>query len=392
MSFFTTNLTSEIKKIDRTTPFSAQLIERLPLTKAGSSKETFHLTLDIAGSGLTFKVGDSLGIYGQNCPLLVDRILKALHASGDESIIDPKSQVLTSLRHFLTQRANIGRSNTALLQLLCRQKISAEVREHLDTLVQPGHEEALKTFLQQHDPLDLLHLCAIEKLSLQEFCNQLSPLLPRFYSIASSQKHAPDRVDITVALSSYLHGQEQRFGVASYFLSHLAQEKATPIPLYVQPTPHFTLPHDPQTPIIMIGPGTGVAPFRGFMQERMVTASPGKNWLFFGERNRATDFFYEDYWLDLHRQNALQLDLAFSRDQADKIYVQHRLLDQQAALWSWLQEGAAIYVCGEAEKMAKAVEGAWLEIFQRQGNMSLENAKIHLRALKKEKRYLADVY
>ncbi len=374
------------EKVGRASPFSAQIIERLPLTKQGSIKTTFHLTLDIEGSGLTFKAGDSLGIFGQNNPFLVDRLLKMLSAHGNECIIDPKTKSPISLRHFLLERANIGRANIGLMHLLKGHNDSLAI------LLQPHQEEKLKSFLGEHDPLDILHLCQAQEIPLQEFCNQLSPLLPRFYSIASSQKHTPHRVDITVALSSYIHRGEPRFGVASYFLSHLAEENITPIPLYVQPTPHFTLPSNPHTPIIMIGPGTGVAPFRGFMQERIATGALGKNWLFFGECNRATDFFYEDLWLSLKTQNRLHLDVAFSRDQAEKIYVQHLMLEKQALLWSWIEEGAMIYVCGDAEKMAKAVEMSWLTIFQAQGNMSLQDATLFLRRLKKEKRYLTDVY
>lgn len=392
MNFTKVDTTSELKKIDRTSPFSAQIAERRLLTKTGSSKATYHLTLDIATSGIVFKVGDSLGVYGQNSPVLVNNILQALHASGDESIIDPKTQTLTSLRSFLSLRANIGRSNRALLQLLNSGNISAGARTQIDALLQPGEEDALKLFLQKHDPLDILRIAGRVEIPLQELCNQLSPLLPRFYSIASSQAHAPEQVDLTVALSSYLHNGEERYGVASYFLCHLAQEGETPIPVYVQPTPHFTLPSDPNAPLIMIGPGTGVAPFRGFLQERLTTGSSGRNWLFFGERNRSTDFFYEEFWLNLHAQGHLHLDLAFSRDQPEKVYVQHLLREKQAGLWSWLQEGALIYVCGDAENMAKAVEESWLEIFKQQGGMSLEEAKIYLRKLKKEKRYLADVY
>lgn len=385
MNFSAINSNNEVRKITRTSPYSAQIAERLPLTKTGSSKETFHLTLDIASSGMVFKVGDSLGVYGHNDPKLVDLLLQELRASGDETIADPKTQAPLSLRSFLLHRAHIGRSNAALLHLLNGERLFHE-------LLQPGQEEALALFLHQHDPLDILRLRTTKEILLQDFCNQFSPLLPRFYSIASSQRHTPDRIDLTVTLSSYDHRGEKRYGVASYFLCQLAREGETPVPIYLQPTPHFTVPSDPKTPIIMIGPGTGVAPFRGFMQERLATASSGKNWLFFGERNRASDFFYEGFWLDLHSQGALQLDLAFSRDQADKIYVQHRLLERQEALWAWLQDGAVVYVCGEAERMAKAVEESWLEIFQRQGGMSLENAKAYLRSLRKEKRYLTDVY
>ncbi len=375
----------EKKIVSRTAPFCAQITERLLLTKTGSSKTTYHITLDITGSEVHFKSGDSLGIYGQNDPKLVDKFMEVLQVTGEESIIDPKSQELITLRTFLTNRANLGRSNSNFLRWL----------SPMHELLQKGNEEPLRLFLQQHDPLDLLtsFIKEHQELDLLEFVKHFSPLLPRFYSIASSLVHSPDKVDLTVALSSYIHRGETRYGVASHFLCKLAKERSTSIPIYVQPTAHFTLPANSLAPMIMIGPGTGVAPFRGFMQERLATAAKGKNWLFFGECNQATDFFYEEFWKDLSRQGFLhELDLAFSRDQVDKIYVQHRLLERQETLWAWMQEGAIIYVCGDAERMARAVEETWVEIFRRQGNMTLEEAKAAIRTLKKEKRYLVDVY
>jgi sulfite reductase (NADPH) flavoprotein alpha-component len=222
--------------------------------------------------------------------------------------------------------------------------------------------------------------------------NQFAPLLPRFYSVASSPKTHPDEVHLTVALSTYDHHGELRYGVASHFLCHIAEENATAIPSYVQPTPHFTLPHNHEAHIIMIGPGTGVAPFRGFLHERLAHNAPGKNWLFFGERHRAFDFFYEEFWTSLVGQNKLRLDLAFSRDQEDKQYVQHRLTENGKELWSWLQEGAYLYLCGDADPMAKEVEATLLQIFKEHGNLAEADAKAYLKSMRHERRYLIDVY
>jgi sulfite reductase (NADPH) flavoprotein alpha-component len=195
-----------------------------------------------------------------------------------------------------------------------------------------------------------------------------------------------------VAVSTFTHSGEQRFGVASHFLCHLAEPMKTPVPLYVQPSTHFALTEDHTAPIIMIGPGTGIAPFRAFLQERLEVGSTGKNWLFFGERNQSHDFFYEDFWSHLQSENRLQLSTAFSRDQDTKTYVQHRIHEQAAEFWRWMQDGAIIYICGDAHHMAKDVAAAIEHVAKEQGNLSEEAAKAYIKALKAEKRYLLDVY
>jgi sulfite reductase (NADPH) flavoprotein alpha-component len=201
-----------------------------------------------------------------------------------------------------------------------------------------------------------------------------------------------DEVHLTVALFSFTHQAEQRYGVGSHFLCHLATPKKTPVPIYVQPAHHFTLPSDSDTPIIMVGPGTGIAPYRAFMQERMIQGASGKNWLFFGERNRKSDYFYEEEFEKLKSDGKLRLDLAFSRDQKEKIYVQHKMYENARDLWAWLQDGAYFYVCGDAHRMAKDVEHSLQNIVQKQGNMSEEAARAYVKALRTQKRYLADVY
>jgi sulfite reductase (NADPH) flavoprotein alpha-component len=195
-----------------------------------------------------------------------------------------------------------------------------------------------------------------------------------------------------VTISSYTHRHELRYGVASHFLCHLAEVDKTTIPCYVQPAAHFSLPADDQAHLIMIGPGTGVAPFRGFLQERIARNAAGKHWLFFGERHRDFDFYYEEFWNDLVRQEKLALDLAFSRDQNDKVYVQHKLYEKGAEIWSWLNQGAIFYVCGEADPMGKDVEAALHRICEDFGRLSAEESKAFVKQLRAQKRYLADIY
>ncbi len=356
----------------RTHPFPAKIKDRYLLTKSGSTKETYHVTLDLAGSGLTYKVGDSFGVYAPNDPSIVQRILQAFKLDPETVISHPRTGRSFTLKEYLETQPNLARVTTPLLKQFVPNPdpdmlASMDV---LDLALQFGHL-----------PFDLAMLL-----------KELSPLLPRFYSVASSQKLHPDEVHLLVTLTSFQHGNELRYGVASHFLCRTAKALETTIPAYVQATPHFTLPASHETPIIMVGPGTGVAPFRAFLQERVHHDAPGKNWLFFGERNQKTDFLYEEYWRSLTKENKLELDLAFSRDQKDKLYVQHRLLEKGAQVWSWLEEGAHFYVCGDADPMAKEVESAILEICMSQGRLSLDDAKAYLKKLRREKRYLADVY
>jgi sulfite reductase (NADPH) flavoprotein alpha-component len=338
--------------IDRLHPFPLMIKDRYRLTKSGSTKEIYHVVLDLKDSNLHFKAGDSIGIYAHNDPVLVERLLKALQASHD-----------ARLRDFLLYKANLSRLTPVLRQ-------GREVPDHFD-------------------PLDFFTAFPDAALPTEELMKAFAPLLPRFYSVASSLKTHPNEVHLTVSLSTYIHNGATRYGVASHFLCHLAEVGVTSIPSYVQATPHFTLPHD-DAPIIMIGPGTGVAPFRAFLQERQIRSAPGKNWLFFGERNRAFDFFYEDFWTGLVSENFLRLDLAFSRDQAEKVYVQHKILENSAEIWNWIEQGAHLFICGEADPMAREIEITFLQIFEKHGNIT--EPRVFLRSLRQQKRYLIDVY
>jgi sulfite reductase (NADPH) flavoprotein alpha-component len=357
--------------------FSTVIKKRERLTKTGSTKEVYHLVL--SNPGITFKVGDSIAVHAQNDPPLVHRILRALKAGPQIAISHPRSHEMMNLETFLLEKANLSRLPVALLKL------------HADSpVIQALLDD--KNYFATTDVLDFLLQFPQLNISPQVFANTLFPLLPRFYSVASSPITYPDEIHLMVAVSSYDHHHEHRYGVASHFLCHLAEIETTRIPCYVQPALHFTLPHDNDAPIIMVGPGTGVAPFRGFLQERLFRNAFGKNWLFFGERHREHDFFYEEFWDSLIRQNRLSLDLAFSRDQPDKIYVQHKLYDKGLHIWNWLQEGAYLYVCGDADPMARDVELTLHRIFCEHGKLSDTEAKTYLKHLRQQKRYLIDVY
>lgn len=371
------------KQFDRNHPFLASIKERELLSKPGSLKSTFHVVLDLKGSEITYQVGDSIAIYPENSLELVETTLKALGSSGNENVID-KMGVTYTLRHFFTKKANLVEVNRKLFQEIVDRQPNLEKKTHLLTL----QKDELKKYLADRYVWDFLEENREVSFTSQEFISLLMPLLPRFYSIASSQQVVGDEVHLTVAGVKYVSNGHERNGVCSYYLSDIAQYD---VPIYVQSHNGFTLPQQEHTPIIMVGPGTGVAPFRAFMQERFLKNSK-HNWLFFGERKRATDFLYEDFWSHLHSQGALQLDLAFSRDQEHKIYVQHRMEEKSAKLYEWLQNGAHFYVCGDAKQMARDVEETLLQIIQKHGNKDEKGAKEYLKTLRQEKRYLKDVY
>jgi sulfite reductase (NADPH) flavoprotein alpha-component len=303
-------------------------------------------------------------------------------------VIDSRSKETLPLRSFLLSKANLSRLTSSFLNLF----LPHDPHNSLQQLFQKENKPQLLDYLASHHPLDILELYPEAKIPLQELVAQFGPLLPRFYSVASSPKMVPQEIHLTVGLTDFMHKGEKRYGVASHFLCNLAAINKTDVSFYVQSGQHFTLPDNPDAPIILIGPGTGIAPYRAFLQERLVLRHEGKNWLFFGERNKKTDFFYEEFWNELCAQKKLRLDLAFSRDQQEKIYVQHKMEEQASDLWAWIQEGAYLYVCGDATQMAKDVEASLIKIISEQGKMSLDDAKAYLKSLRAQKRYLLDVY
>jgi sulfite reductase (NADPH) flavoprotein alpha-component len=352
--------------MSRNNPSLVKIRERYLLNKEGSSKQTYHIVLD--NPDLPFQVGDSIGVMADNDPLLVDAILEEF---GSNPMVKDRSGAQTSFRDFLLKKGNISKCTSAILKLFHAKDLPP-------------------SFLHTHQFLDILRVFPGTRPSAQELASALLPLMPRFYSIASSARMYPHEIHLTVALLTYDTVGGPRFGVGSHFLCHSAELMKTPVSIYVQPSNGFTLP-DPHASIILIGPGTGIAPFRAFLQERMALQHPGRNWLFFGERNRATDFYYADYFQSLAQTGRLYLDTAFSRDTPQKHYVQHCLWEHRSEIFSWLQSGAYLYVCGDAEKMAKDVDLTLHRIGREFGHTE-ESARNWLRSLRKERRYLLDVY
>ncbi len=383
-----TDLANSKPVYTKTSPCIAKIHSRTALNPSNKNKQTFHISLNIEGSNLHFTPGDSLGILPQNDPTLIRDLLSFMDLEPTSFVIDPRSQESLSLLNYLTSKVNLSRISTSLLETLTH---SSSKKDKITDLLHPEKKTELTSFLQGKDLLDVFEELDVSKIKPETILPHLSPLLPRFYSISSSLKSHENEVHLLVALSSYEHKKGPRFGVASHFLCNLAKENHTEIPLYVQPSKHFKIPEDSSKNLIMIGPGTGVAPYRAFLQERAALNAEGNNWLFFGERNRDTDFFYKDFWDSFSAQGKLKLSTAFSRDQEEKIYVQHKLLEEAAEVWRWLENGAYFYVCGDADKMAKDVEAALLQIIQQNGHTE-ETAKAYLKNLKVSKRYLADVY
>ena len=366
----------------RDSPALATFLTRRRLNKPGSQKETWHVEIDLSGSGLTYNVGDSLGIYPKNDPDLVEAVIKSIEAPPDFPIGG------RTLRDALIDGVSLSPAPDMLFQLISyltggdrRQKAKA-ISAGLD----PDGDAAV---------LDVL--AALQKFSgvrpdPEAFIESLDVLQPRLYSISSSPKCNPYRVSLTVDAVRYEVEKRMRFGVASTFVGDRVAS-GDRFRAYVQKAQHFALPPDPRTPIIMVGPGTGVAPFRAFLQERQATKSPGRNWLFFGHQHSNHDFFYEDELIAMRSGGLLtRLTLAWSRDADEKIYVQHRMKEVGRDLWAWLTEGAHFYICGDATRMAKDVERTLVDIIAEQGARSPAEAVNFLSELKRLGRYQMDVY
>jgi sulfite reductase (NADPH) flavoprotein alpha-component len=373
-------------------PLPAKLLENRVLNKDGSGKDTRHLVVDIAGSGLTYHVGDSLGVYASNRPQLVDEIVELLGATGNEPVTPPRLPGPLSLREALTSKLSLAGPTRKILETLAATTTDPQEKARLDALLAPGAEELRETFLGQREYIDLLEEFPAGKLTPQELVDHLRRLMPRLYSIASSPLLYPGQVHLTVAPVRYESNGRRRYGVCSTFLADRVTRRKTPIPVFVAES-HFGLPDDLTKDVIMVGPGTGVAPFRAFAQERVATRAPGRNWLFFGDQHEATDYLYGDEWKRLLAEGSMaRVDLAFSRDQAQKVYVQDRMRESAAELWSWIKGGAHFYVCGDAHRMAKDVDSALHEIIATNGALGPEEAILYVKQMKKDKRYQRDVY
>ncbi|HEY5912232.1 MAG TPA: sulfite reductase subunit alpha [Verrucomicrobiae bacterium] len=377
----------------RKNPFWAELIRHDRLTKPGSLKDTRHFVLSLAGSGLRYAPGDSLGAFGRNSPQLVDELLELLDFDPETPVNDPKGQP-TKLRTTLLLDYTLNRANRKVMSGLAERVPQGEQRNRLMEIL--DNSDVLSEYLNTRDYVDVLKEFSEARFATAEgFLAHLSPVNPRLYSIASSPQAHPGEVHLCVAIVRYdTHGRPKK-GLASGFLADHADMFVKDIPVYVQESRTFRLPADDAADIIMAGPGAGIAPFRAFIEQRIVEGARGRNWLFFGEQHPATDFLYEEELLAWQRHGKLhRLDLAFSRDQEHKIYVQHRMMEQAKELWDWLQNGAYFYVCGDAKHMAKDVHQALIEICRAQGGLSAEAAAEHVNTtlMKTEKRYLRDIY
>ncbi|MCK8101268.1 assimilatory sulfite reductase (NADPH) flavoprotein subunit [Bacillus sp. 2CMS4F] len=372
----------------RTNPFRAEVLENLNLNGRGSNKETRHVELSLEGSGLTYEPGDSLGVYPENDPVLVDLLLQEMNWDPEEIVTLNKQGDVRPLKEALISHYEI----TVLTKPLLEQAAHLTGSEELRELLAPGNEGKVKAYIEGRDLLDLIRDYGPFSVTAQEFVSILRKMPARLYSIASSLSANPDEVHLTIGAVRYdAHGRERK-GVCSILCAERLQPGDT-LPVYVQHNQNFKLPKDPETPIIMVGPGTGVAPFRSFMQEREETGAEGKAWMFFGDQHFVTDFLYQTEWQNWLKDGVLtKMDVAFSRDTEEKVYVQHRMLEQSAELFEWLQEGAAVYICGDEKHMAHDVHNTLLEIIEIEGNMTREEAEVYLADMQQQKRYQRDVY
>ena len=370
----------------RKNPFPGRLLVNRRLNSPDSEKDTRHFEISLEGSGLTYEVGDSMAIYPTNDPDLVDEILEALDAKGDEEIAGNRGMP-TTLREGLLRDYSITQVTPKFLKAIAQRASAAPL---LNELLEPERRHDLETYLWGLEVIDFLVEHPSITFAPQEFVALLPKLQPRLYSIASSLKVCPGAVHFIVDIVKYRSHGRMRKGVCSTFLADRCSN--SPVPMFSTAS-KFRLPEDGNLPVIMVGPGTGVAPFRAFLQERQAVGAYGKTWLFFGSQREKSDFFYkEDFDKFLADGILTRLDTAFSRDQAHKIYVQDRMMDSSGELWKWLEEGAHFYVCGDARRMAKDVDAALRQIVQQESGKNAEQANEYVEKLKSEKRYKRDVY
>jgi len=381
-------LESQESVYSRNNPFKAEVLENLNLNGRGSDRETRHLELSLEGSSLKFEPGDSLGVYPQNHPELVDAIIDTMGWSPEEIVPFNKKGDEGALREALLHHYEI----TVLTKPLLEQVVLLSSSNGLRELLAPGHEQELKEYIKGRDLLDLIEDFSPWDVPARSFVTILRKLPARLYSIASSHKANPEEVHFTVRAVRYqTHGRD-RYGVCSVHCAERVQPGDT-LPIYIQHNPNFKLPANPDTPIIMIGPGTGVAPFRSFLEEREELGAEGKSWLIYGDRHFVTDFLYQTDWQRMLKDGVLsKLDVAFSRDTEEKVYVQHRILEKSRELYEWLQEGAHLYICGDEKHMAHDVHSALITVIQQEGGMSPEEAVAYLDNMQQAERYQRDVY
>lgn len=372
----------------RSNPFRAELLETINLNGRGSNKETRHLEISLEGSGLTYEPGDSLGIYPENDPEIVELLLAELKWDAETVVTLNKQGDILSLKEALKSYYEI----TTLTKPLLQKVAELSGNETLLELLAPGNEEKLKSYIYGRDLVDFVRDFGSWGTSAQEFVSILRKIPARLYSIASSLSASPDEVHLTIGAVRYdAHGRERK-GVCSILTAERLQPGDT-LPVFIQHNENFKLPANPDTPIIMVGPGTGVAPFRSFMQEREEAGAEGKAWMFFGDQHFVTDFLYQTEWQNWLKNGVLtKMDVAFSRDTDKKVYVQHRMQEHSKELFDWLEAGAVFYICGDEKNMAHDVHHTLIEIIEKEGGLSRENAESYLADLQQQKRYQRDVY
>ncbi|MDM4014211.1 sulfite reductase subunit alpha [Roseiconus lacunae] len=369
----------------RKNPYAAKLIESRELNLEGSAKDTRHVAIDLGESGVTYDVGDALGVYATNCEDLVDQIIRSIGGNGGMMVTTPNG-VSKTLADSIRDDYCLRDPSDELLELVLGRIDDSQTKATLERMLDEGVPEGF-------DVLDVIEIAKDVPISATEFLETLSPLNPRLYSIASSQKHVGNQVHLTVGKVIYEREGRLRKGVASTMLSERLQSGQT-LRVFVQPNHGgFTVPQNSDTPMIMIGPGTGIAPFMAFLQEREATAAKGKNWLFFGDQHASTDFLYEGELRHYCDTGLLtRLDTAFSRDGDQKVYVQDRMREHGQTLWQWLEEGAHLYVCGDASRMAADVDRALKQIVHQYGNMDESAAEQYVKTMTQQQRYVRDVY
>ena len=371
---------------NRDNPFPAPVLENLVLNGRGSDKEIRHIELLLEGSGIRFAPGDSLAVVAENRPEEVEDLLAALGFSGAEPVSAPSGEM--ELRHALRRDYEI----TTLTPRFIERYTERVGVTALAALNRHGDRRSLRAYMHGRFVIDVVREHPPTNLAPSDFLAMLRKLKPREYSIASSYNTNPEEVHLTVAAVRYHSHGRDRHGVASTHLADRVPEGET-VPVYVSPNKHFKLPEDASKPIIMVGPGTGVAPFRAFIEEREHRGADGRSWLFFGDRHFRTDFLYQSEWQRYLKEGVLtRMDVAFSRDGPDKVYVQHRMLEHSRELYAWLEDGAHLYVCGDAERMAPDVHAALHRIVENEAGVSTEEAAEYIKRLQGEKRYQRDVY
>ena len=375
-------------------PFPAKITENRLLNKPGSAKETRHFVVNIDGSGLSYKAGDSLGVFPTNRPAEVAEIIERLGATGEELVSPAMLKLATpiKLHDALMTRLSLAKPTRKILETLAAKATDASDKARLAEWLAPEAKERLAVYLEEREFIDLLIEYPSAKLTPQEFVDHLRKLMPRLYSIASSSKVFPNEIHLTVAIVRYHMTGRDRVGVCSTYLADRVALNSPSVPVFVSDS-HFGPPADGTKDAIMVGPGTGIAPFRAFVQDRIASGATGRNWVFFGDQKHATDFLYEEEWNDYVAKGQVhRLDLAWSRDQATKVYVQDKMRENGAELWAWINNGGYFFVCGDAKRMAKDVDVALHEIIAQHGGLTPEAATEYVKQMKKDKRYQRDVY